>query len=446
MQQFSLFNAPDILNVTEFLGNVNLLFSEMGVVKIKGEICNISLRQSYGFFSLKESNQGVDAEAMVGCFVGWKYMNKVQHLLENGMEVVITGYPSIYVKNGSFRVDIVGMEPVGEGALQKAFEALKLKLSQKGYFEPERKRTIPDFVNHIGIITSMSGAAVIDFQKNLEPQGLQIEYLDVRVEGDSAEESIVRAIKKFNEVRPHLDALVLMRGGGSYESLKAFNSEAVADAIYFSRIPVITGIGHERDDTIADFVADVRCSTPTAVAALLQTKRENLLLQLSTLENNLVYIFDGVFEEQKLILEHETHKLIQNFEMVLQRDETAVHNLEYGLQSGLQYIFNQFNTLKQKFDHAAFEFDCALRLMNEKTTTLSEKLFLQYEEKMVRTNTSLDSFEKQIFALNPEAILERGYSIAYNEKGKVVKSVKNVAAGDMLNLRVSDGMIKTKAV
>lgn len=423
MEQSPLFTTSDILSVTEFLGGLNLLFSEMGMVKIKGEICNISLRSSYGFFSIKESAEGVKSDAMVGCFLGWKHMSRVQHLLQNGMEVVISGIPNIYVPNGSFRIDIANIEPVGEGALQKAFEALKLKLSQKGYFEAIRKRAIPEFVKHIGMITSMSGAAVIDFQKNLEPQSLQIEYLDVRVEGDLAEESIVRAIRKFNEMRPHLDALVLIRGGGSYESLKAFNSESVADAIYFSRIPVITGIGHERDDTIADFVSDVRCSTPTAVASFLQTKREGLLSVLSNLENELVYTFDGVFDEQKLILNHETQKLLRNFEMVLQRDEISVHNLEYGLQSGFQYIFNNFHSLEERFYRAGYEFESNLRLSLEK----------------------IESFATQLQVLNPEAILERGYSIAYNEKGKVVKSVKSIVVGDALNVRVSDGTIKTKA-
>ncbi len=423
MDQPSLFASPNILSVTEFLGGLNLLLSEMGIVKVKGEICNISLRSSYGFFSIKESTPGAKSDAMVGCFLGWKHMSRVQHLLQNGMEVVISGTANIYVPNGSFRIDVANIEPVGEGALQKAFEALKLKLSEKGYFDVTRKRAIPEFVKHVGMITSMSGAAVIDFQKNLEPQGLQIEYLDVRVEGDSAEDSIVRAIKKFNEMRPQIDALVLIRGGGSYESLKAFNSEAVADAIYFSRIPVITGIGHERDDTIADFVADVRCSTPTAVAAFLQTKREGLFSVLSNLENELVYSFDGIFDEQKLILAHETQKLIRNFEMVLQRDETVVQNLEYGLQSGFQYIFNNFHSLEERFFRAGYEFESNLHLSLQK----------------------VESFATQLQVLNPEAILERGYSIAYNEKGKVVKSVKGVAAGDILNLRVSDGTIKTKA-
>lgn len=423
MQQFSLFSETPVQSVVEFLGSVNLEFAKMGVVKIKGEICNISLRSSYGFFSIKESSDGVKSEAMVGCFLGWKHMSRVQHLLQNGMEVVISGTPSIYVPNGSFRIDVSNIEPVGEGALQKAFEALKLKLSEKGYFDLTRKRALPDFVQHVGMITSMSGAAVIDFQKNLLPQGLLVEYMDVRVEGDSAEESIVRALRKFNEMRPHLDALILIRGGGSYESLKAFNSETVADAIYFSRIPVITGIGHERDNTIADFVADVRCSTPTAVAALLQTKRESLLLQLNVAENNLVYTFDGVFEEQKLLVDHETQKLFRNVETFFERDEARVQYLQSRLQNGLQYVFQNFHSVEENFREAAFQFEHGLELSLGK----------------------FENFQNQLESLNPEAILNRGYSIVYNEKGNVVKSVKSVAVGDELQVRVSDGKIKTKA-
>lgn len=422
MEQFSLFTPPNILSVTEFLGSVNLMFSEVGLVKIQGEIDDISLRGSYGFFALKESNGGVKAEASLGCFVGWKCIDKVQHLLQSGMEVVISGYPSIYVKNGSFRIDIVDIQPVGEGALQKAFEALKLKLLQKGYFAPERKRAISPFVKNIGLITSMSGAAVIDFKRNLGAFGFTIEYIDVRVEGETAEESIMRAIKKFNEARPQLDALVLMRGGGSLESLQAFNSEKVADAIYFSRIPVITGIGHEKDNTIADFVADVRCSTPTAVANLLHSYKEELIKQLTALENDLIYTFDGTFSQQKYFLTGQAQKISRSVEFLLQQNNTELRSYEYGLQNGLQYIFNEFHTLEKNFNDAAYEFDCSLRLMKEKT----------------------EAFEKQIVSLNPEAILERGYSITYNEKGKVVKSVKGVEQDDILNIRVSDGTIKTK--
>ncbi len=420
MENRSLFETPNILSVTQFLGSVNGMFSELGLVKIQGEIDDVSLRGSYGFFALKESNGGVKAEASVGCFVGWKCIDTVQHLLQSGMEVVISGYPSIYVKNGSFRIDIVDIQPVGEGALQKAFEALKFKLSQKGYFDIERKRVVSPFIKNIGLITSMSGAAVIDFKRNLGAFGFTIQYVDVRVEGEYAEGSIVRAIKKLNEVQPQLDAVVLMRGGGSLESLQAFNSEKVADAIYSSRIPVITGIGHEKDNTIADFVADVRCSTPTAVANFLNSQKQELVTHLVSLENDLVYTFDGTFAEERFFFTQQAQKILQSIEFLFQQKNTELRSYEYGLHNGLQNIFTEFHGLEQKFTNAVSEFDYSLRLMNEKTEAL----------------------EKQIFSLNPEAILERGYSITYNKKGKIVRGSQEVQAGDMLRIRLQKGEIR----
>ncbi len=419
MENLSLFEPAEILTVSEFLGAVNGMFSELGMVKIQGEIDEVSLRTSYGFFDLKESSGGVKAEASVGCFVGWKSIQRFQHLLKSGMEVVMCAYPSIYVKNGSFRLEVMDIQPVGEGALQKAFEALKQKLAQKGYFDSDRKRELPLVLKNVGIITSMSGAAVTDFQKNLGLQGLQVEYMDVRVEGESAEESITEAIKQFNELRPHLDALILMRGGGSYESLKAFNSERIADAIYYSRIPVITGIGHEKDQTIADFVADVRCSTPTAIAGLLVTQRENVLNSLRNLENDLVYALDDVFEDHIRALDSASENMWRSTEVFFEHHSRRVLDLQQGLERGLQYVFHTFENIEHDFAQAAYEFDCSLRLMSEK----------------------VGAFEQQLFSLNPSSILERGYSITYDKHGNVLKNATHIQSGDPLRIRLQKGEI-----
>ncbi len=195
-----------IVSVSEFLGNINITLATLGLVKIKGEIADVSMRTSYAFFEIKDSIGGFQSEASLGCFVGWRSFEEVNHLLQNGMEVIISGYPKIYPKNGSFRLEVTNIEPVGEGALQKAFEALKLKLEQKGYFDQARKRPMPPFIRKIGLITSMSGAALVDFQKNLGSYGFFVQYLDVRVEGDSAEENIVQAIRSFSEQKENVDS------------------------------------------------------------------------------------------------------------------------------------------------------------------------------------------------------------------------------------------------
>lgn len=438
-------DAPsDVLSVSEFLASLNVMFAEVGVVKIKGEIEDIGLRGSYAFFALKESVEGGQVLAGVDCFVGWNVLPRVKHLLESGMEVLVQGTPKVYPKNGKFSVEIRSIEPVGAGALQKAFEALKQKLGSKGYFDAQRKRQLPAFVKNIGIVTSMSGAAVIDFQRNLGEYGFHVEYIDVRVEGEYAEDHIIAAIKKFNELRPNLDALIVMRGGGSLESLKAFNSERVADAIYFSRIPVMTGIGHEKDDTIADYVADVRCSTPTAVAVFLRSQREELLTHIETVTSELIYSLDGVFHECDLNIDHEEQKLVRNVEYILENVHSHIENAEQKLQSGFQTIFHLFHSLEMKFENAISEIDYKFRLHTQATDLLEQKLVMSFQDFVTHENTLVDNFEKQLDSLNPESILKRGYSIAYDESGTVVKSVKDAKKEERLSVRVSDGIIKTK--
>lgn len=434
----------DILSVSEFLASVNVMFAEIGVVKIKGEIEDIGLRGSYAFFALKESDQGGQVLAGVDCFVGWNVLPRVKHLLESGMEVVIKGTPKVYPKNGKFSVDITNIEPVGAGALQKAFEALKQKLGAKGYFDADRKRQLPLFVKNIGIVTSMSGAAVIDFQRNLGNHGFHIEYIDVRVEGEYAEEHIIAAIKKLNELRPNLDALVVMRGGGSLESLKAFNSERVADAIYFSRIPVITGIGHEKDDTIADYVADVRCSTPTAVAVFLRSQREELLSRIENITSELVYSFDGVFHEFDLNINHQKQKLIRNFEYILENAHLQIESAEQKLQSGFQSIFHLFHSLEMKFENAVSEIDYKFRLHSQATDLLEQKLVMSFQDFVMHENTLVNNFEKQLNALNPESVLKRGYSIVTNEKGKTLRKISDFSPQEKIRVRVSDGEVEAK--
>lgn len=434
----------DILTVSEFLHNLNLTFSEIGLVKIKGEIEDISLRGSYAFFDLKESAGGMAVEACVNCFAGWKVLDKVQHLLQSGMEVVISGNPRIYVKNGKFSIDITNIEPVGEGALQKAFEALKNKLANKGYFDEERKRPIPEFTRHVGLITSMSGAAVIDFKRNLGSYGFTVECIDVRVEGEYAEDSIVKAMKTFNEQRPHLDAIILMRGGGSLESLKAFNSEKIADAIYFSRIPVIVGIGHEKDETIADYVADVRCSTPTAVATFLTSQRDSLMQKMETLISELVYSTDGIFHNANLEVNHAQEGVVRNFEYILQTLETKIVTSETQLQSGLHSIFNLFHSLELKVENAATQIDYKFRLHKQAADLLQQKLMMSFQDLLIHNDTQVENYHKQINSLNPEAILQRGYSIVTDEKGKTVRSIKGAKTEDVLNIRLSDGELKAE--
>jgi len=285
-----------IFSVQEFISFINSQFSSLGTIKVRGEITEVNLHPNgYCFFTIKDSQT---EEHSVSCYISrWK-LGSFDHLLEVGMEVVVSVIPSLY-KNGRFSLMVNSIEPFGEGALKKAFEALKKKLDAKGYFDESRKRSLPDFIQTIGIMTSETGDAIHDFRKNLGEYGFKIELLDVRVEGDYAEESICSAIKWFNKNKPEIGILVLIRGGGDLENLKAFNSENVAEAIVLSRLPVITGIGHEKDKTIADYVADKNFSTPTATAVFIRTQRENLIAQLEKHSDNLVSITKKIIIAKK---------------------------------------------------------------------------------------------------------------------------------------------------
>ncbi len=434
----------NILSVSEFLGNVNMTLAELGQVKIKGEIDEVQIRTGYAFFTLKESIGGFASEGSLGCFVSWRCLETIQHLLQNGMEVVITGYPKIYLKNGSFRLEVTDIEPVGEGALQKAFEALKRKLAEKGYFEEARKRAIPPFIQKIGLITSMSGAVIEDFKKNSGAFGFQVECLDVRVEGDSAQENIVRAIRYFNDYKGDLDVLVLIRGGGSLQSLQAFNTEAVADAVYYSRIPVITGIGHDKDETIAGFVSDLNCSTPTAVANFLRMQREALQNSVQNIAADLVQTLSGRFSQNKIELRHKSNYLGAAFEKILHQHNAQVNTLHEKLRYGLQRVFIGFQMIEKMFVQAGMKLQTQISQNVFQIKMQKEKILNLYSQKLQSTKQNVNLLAEKVACLNPEAILSRGYSIAYNKEGKVVKDLQNIKVGEPMIVRLSQGKVSTQ--
>ncbi len=252
------------ISVHEFLEQVNTLLSVQRVL-VQGEITRVDRRAGYTFFTLKDTQQ----EAILSCFA-WEYrLSLTSFHLKEGQEIQVFGFPEIYIRSGRFNFHVEQILLLGEGALQKAFEALKKQLEQLGFFASERKKPLPRFVKNIGLITSEAGDAVKDFLTHLGQHDFELSFFNVKVEGIYAIEEIVKALRYFNEQPEPSEVLVLIRGGGSLESLQAFNSEAVARAIFASKIPVLTGIGHEKDFTIADFVADARASTPTHAGRIL---------------------------------------------------------------------------------------------------------------------------------------------------------------------------------
>ena len=259
------------ITVSQAITLCNAVFSEMSF-QIEGEVAGFNVnRGMYVFFDLKDE----EADARLSCFM---MAHSLTIPLEDGMRVVVTGRPGIHTKSGKFSITVQRIEPKGEGSVKRAFELLKKKLESEGLFDIQRKRQLPRFPQRIGVISSADAAGYGDFMRIAESRLKGVEYIFAHcaVQGREAEEEICFAFDHLNS-QYQLDVIVLVRGGGSMEDLHAFNSEPVARAIVRSKTPVVVGVGHERDVTIADFCADVRAATPSNAAQLVLPTTEEVI-------------------------------------------------------------------------------------------------------------------------------------------------------------------------
>lgn len=427
-----------IFSVQEFISFINSQFSSLGTVKVRGEITSVNFHPNgFCFFTIKDSQT---QEHSVNCYISrWK-LNSFSHLLEVGMEVIVSAVPSLY-KDGRFSLTVNAIEPFGEGALKKALEALKKKLAAKGYFDEERKRPMPAFIQTIGLMTSESGDAIHDFRKNLGEYGFKIYHLDVRVEGDYAEESICSAIKWFNKNKPEIDVLVLIRGGGNLENLKAFNSETVAETIVLSRLPVITGIGHEKDEAIADYVADKSFSTPTAAAVFIRTRRENLIIQVEKYVDDLVLMTKKIIVAEKDYISDKTKELKIIFDRVLERYRSVLSKNAEKISNALNRIFQGFKVLEQNFLCLFYRYETAIRQEFHNLEIIFQKCFNLVEKKFNLEKAELKTAEAALSFLNPESVLKRGFGIVYKADKKVIKESKDVGVGEKIFIKLHKGEI-----
>ncbi|OGG42489.1 exodeoxyribonuclease VII large subunit [Candidatus Jorgensenbacteria bacterium RIFCSPLOWO2_01_FULL_45_25b] len=425
------------LSVEQFVHLINKTLAGFGQVSVRGEISRVSVRDGNAYFTLKDPKEG---QYSVDCFMGRWDMEYYAYLLNEGEEVIVKGIPSLY-KTGRFSLIAKKITPIGEGALKKAFEALKKKLAEKGYFEESRKRPIPRFVRKIGLITSMEGEAINDVRKNIGEYGFQIYLFDVRVEGDQAEGGIVRAIRELNTGKQNLDVLVLIRGGGSRESLNVFNSEKIAEAIAGSRIPVLTGIGHERDETIAGYVSDKNLSTPTAVAVYLKRERESLMEEVKEGAESLMERVEYILEEKKNKYEMNWKRVLACFESYLGRKNLILKNLSVRMEHGLAKTFKKFRELEHLLLRRLYMFEKATERKKYELKRKMEKIREGLEKYLDRTSSKLASLGEALASLNPASVLGRGYSIARDKEGKIIKKAEEVEIGEEISLLLGKGSI-----
>jgi len=385
-----------IFEVGEYLDflNIKLLEAE---AKIKGEVSSFENRGSYIFFGIKDKKD----ESLLNCFI-WAQNYEISGVeIEEGMEIIIWGYPQVYKPSGRLSFQTRLIEVVGEGALKKAYDELKRKLEEEGIFRPERKRPIPDFTHRIGLVTSHQGAAIGDFTSNLGKFGFKIKFFDSRVEGKQAVFDLIRGIRWFNENIPDLDAIVLTRGGGSLESLQAFNTEALVREIVNSKIPILAGIGHEKDVPLAALAADKAVSTPTAAAVELARSWEEALHKVEAMERNLLSYLSRIFE----------------------RFERARHILHREAEKIGQAIF----------------------FGKERIRNFSKDISSGFSGAVENIKRQIKNFEDQLKIYNPERQLKLGYSLV-SVRGKIVRSVKQVKVSEEVDIKVSDGELKTNII
>ncbi|MDD5342463.1 MAG: exodeoxyribonuclease VII large subunit [Patescibacteria group bacterium] len=406
------------LTVSEFISLVKIhLQTAIGRVTVQGEVFGFKIRQDkFVWFGLK------DETSIVNCFM-MKY--KLQIPVEDGMEVKVTGYPTVFPRKGTFNLTVELIEPVGEGALQRAFELLKKQLEKEGLFDLERKRSIPRFPSKIGIVSSPDADAYHDVNKILQNRwgGLEIILTPVNVQGVEAISQIVGALKYQNEIiKPSV--IILTRGGGSLEDLQAFNSEEVARAIFSSKVPVVCGVGHERDITIADLVADIRASTPSNAAERVVPDRREILYQINTLVRD---------------MENEVTGKIETYH---QEINDSVRRIDSVFRDKIRY----WHELMGKFQRHFWLFDQRLvyfrKDISERTSRLGVSLnanFIQAREKLSHLKNLLRSF-------SPENVLARGYSITLTSAGKAVTSTGQVEINDTIVTKLKRGQLDSTII
>jgi len=402
---------------------------------VKGEITGWKQHHSgHAYFSLK------DADSVLPCAMWRSNVSRVRFRPENGLAVLATGAVSVYVPQGRYSLVVDRMTPAGVGDLQLAYEQMVRKLREEGLFSEEHKQPIPDYPERIGILTSESGAAVHDIADSVHNRWpcTRLYLYPVSVQGDGAAEQIASAIRDVNRrnERLKLDLLIVGRGGGSLEDLWAFNEEIVARAIFDSRIPIISAVGHEVDVTVADFVADARASTPTKAGVVAVPDMRDVLADLAHEERrltaNLRSRLDLCAEYLQTVL---ASAAFRNPMLSVHQRQQHVDELDADLADALRTLFVDKRAGLQDYYEQVVRIE-PHRLLGRMTVELNElanRVRAGVTAAVNEKRMALTAQEGHLSALDPKSVLKRGYSITTNPKtGRVVRTLDDVDIGDAM--------------
>lgn len=438
--------SPEIWSVKEVTSRIKrLLETSFRQLWVQGEISNLRKQTSgHYYFTLK------DATSQLSCVLFAKDAKLLRSIsLSDGQEIQVAGEISVYEARGNYQLIVRHVQTRGTGALQALFEALKKQLESEGLFDSLRKRPLPKYPRRIGIVTSPTGAALHDFLNVLWRRNPQIEVIihASRVQGAGACHEIANAIRQLNQLpSPAIDVIVLTRGGGSIEDLWEFNEEVVARAIAASRIPIISAIGHEIDFTISDFTADLRAPTPSAAAEILATEAEELRAYLTLTSHRMSRICserikthrNTLQQIQAIALFRRPDRILQAFYQKLDRHCEDLQNLIDQRITKLQDPLNQAIAILRAHHPdrwIAFRQE-KLHSQIRRWTPIADKYLRTTREKIDHLNQLLRSFD-------PAAILGRGFTLTFDEKGNLLKSVSTAQQAKTVITRFADGEIAT---
>lgn len=424
-----------VLRVAELnLAIKQLIENHVPLVWVRGEISNlVKAASGHFYFSLK------DEQAQVRC-VMFKHKNQfLQRPIGNGQLVEVLAVASLYEQRGDFQLTVEQMRPAGLGVLFEQFERLKQMLADEGLFSAERKRALPRYPRRIGIVTSPQAAALRDVLSTLKLRlpSVPVILYPAPVQGQGSAERIAQAIAIASQ-RAECDVLIVCRGGGSIEDLWAFNEEIVARAIADSRLPVVSGVGHETDFTIADFVADERAPTPTAAAQRVVPDRRALLANLDDTAQHLQRAMRNRLQNAMQALDYLQRRVIHPAQQ-LQRQSHQLHQLHQRLQRAFAY----------RTQHQNWQWTSALQRLNAASATfayqqqrharLAQRLLAAMRATHAQQSARMESAVRNLLMLDPQQVLARGYSLVRDKDGNVVTDAHQVQAGDDLRITFAQG-------
>jgi exodeoxyribonuclease VII large subunit len=454
-------------------------------VWIEGEVSNLRPAQSgHLYFTLK------DSRSQIRCVCFRDQARLLKFRPDDGLHITLRGALGVYEARGEYQIYVAHIEPVGLGALQLAFEQLKKQLQAEGLFEQARKKPLPVLPRCIGVVTSPSGAAIRDILRVLKRRfaNVHVQIFPVKVQGDGAAGEVAGAVRYFNRIK-FADVLIVARGGGSLEDLWAFNEEVVARAIAASAIPVITGVGHETDFTIADFVADMRAPTPSAAAEIVLRSRQEFERHIADYQRQLVHHTRYLLSQRRhRVRDLQTHRGFRQMELLLRRRRQEIDELSSSLAVALRLrlaasqqqlaragtrlssfdLRGRATLLRRRIEQHRTALHTALdRLMTQKRRRFSSaqvrfaaldlrarvgrlrraceqrsaEMRTRMDRLLVARRRRLESATLQLQERSPFQLLERGYAIVYDANGRVVRSAEQVSIGGEIAVRLARGQL-----